>query len=248
MSMEDQQQTAKVFVGAFLEVTFHGRQEYDALLRDFAFGAQWLPPAMYVIDFADSSMITLDSFDSGFDITRSTSGYITYSAAGFDRWTQVALPGIWHNSNRVLLLQWGDETHMEADGVSSPAFTMDFEQNTLYAGDRLYMSLGSGNANISDPNISFKIRLTDSSGHTAIKHIRDFGGVPNPINVSLFSPIFSAFNSVNTSEPILQGISVPTELFEGLNGEITRMEWIMEAFEVGQTLYVGNLRVVRAER
>ena len=239
MPMYQQQQAAKVFIGAFLEATFHGRHEYTALFRDFSHGAEWLPPALYVTAFADSSMFLLDSFDKGFDLTVSSSGLVTYSAQGFERWTRSTLPkNFGANTNRGLMLQWGGGENGEI-----PIFTAEFAPGAVSVGDTLYMSLSSDNVSASNPNVYFEIRLTDNNGTTATMHINHFGGVTNPIDVNIFTPIMSAISS--TREPVLQMISVPTEFFTGLSGGIVSMEWIMETSEHRQTLFVDDLRVAR---
>jgi len=247
MSMEEQQTAAKVFVSAFLEVTLHGRQEYTALFRHFTHGAEWLPPTLYITDFTDSNMILLDNFENGFNLGVSTSGLVTYSSQDFDRWTITRLPGRLDSSNRVLKLQWGRQEHIERFGVQSPIFRMDFAENTLFTDDRLYMSLSSGNKNADDPNISFQIRLPDSDGRTSTMHINHFGGVVNPIETPMFTPLHLSI--IGRSEPVLQMVRIPIERFEGLQGEIISMEWIMDAAEIsrdGQTLFVDDLRVGRS--
>jgi len=246
MSMEEQQTAAKVFISAFLEVTLHGREEYTALFRYFAHGAEWLPPTLYIIDFADSNMILLDNFESGFNLGMSTTGLVTYSSQGFDRWTIAGLPSKFNSSNRVLKLQWGSQEHIERFGMQTPIFKVEFSENTLLMGDTLYMSLSSGNESINDPNTSFQIRLTDSSGRTSTMHINDFGGVVNPIDTPIFTPLYLSI--IGRSEPVLQMIHISTERFEGLQGEIVSMEWIMDieaTIKTGQTLFVDDFRIGR---
>jgi len=243
MSQEEQQQAAKVFISAFLEAALHGRYEYTALFRDFSYGALWLPPALYYTAFADSSMLMLDCFDAGFDMTASSSGLVTYSAQGFEMWTRARLPSNFGpNTNRVLVLEFGGEEDEESDDESiTPTFMMEFEAGTVLAGDVLYMSLSSGNHSDNDPNVYFEIVLTDASGNTASRHINDFGGVANPITVNTFSPLASLLT--NNREPVLQMVNIPTSAFDGLAGEIVSMKWIFEVGDVTQTLYVDDLRV-----
>ena len=72
----------------------------------------------------------------------------------------------------------------------------------ILTGDRIYMSLSSRNENANDSNISFQIRLTDSDGRTSTMHINDFGGVVNPINTLIFTPLYLSI--IGRSEPVLQ--------------------------------------------
>jgi hypothetical protein len=144
----------------------------------------------------------------------------------------------------VFKLQWGSQEHIERFGMQTPIFKAEFSENTLLMGDTLYMSLSSGNESI--PNISFKIRLTDSGGRTSIMHINDFGGVVNPIDTPIFTPLYLSI--IGRSEPVLQMIHISTERFEGLQGEIVSMEWIMDieaTIKTGQTLFVDDLRIGR---
>ncbi|MDR2931560.1 MAG: hypothetical protein LBV27_00470 [Oscillospiraceae bacterium] len=244
MPEEEQQQAAKVFIGAFLESTLHGKEEYNALFRDFAQGGEWLPPARYITDYVDSETVMLDSYDGGYDLTASTSGVAAYSAQGFDGWTQAVLPGKWENSNRVLTLTWGSEEYAEKHGPQTPVFTTEFTAGVLAAGDKLYVSLCSGKEGAEKPDVSFKIRLTDSAGNTAERSVNDFGGVVNPLESPIGKPVVSSL--VGDREPVLQMVCIPTEQFEGLAGDIVRMEWVLDPVEVskdGQTMYVDDLRV-----
>jgi hypothetical protein len=188
-------------------------------------------------------MILLDSFDSGYDLATSRSEKTSYSAKGFDTWTQDILPGKWENTNRVLTLSWGSEEYAETYGQQAPVFTIDFAAGTLTFGDKLYVSLCSGKENADMPDVSFQIRLTDNNGNIAEMSINQFGGVTNPLDSPIGKPIISSI--VGKREPVLQMICISTNQFEGLSGNIIRMEWVMDNTEIsksGQTLYADDLR------
>jgi len=240
--MEEQQQAAKVFISAFLESTLNGKEEYNALFRDFAYGAQWLPPDIYITCYTDSGAILLDSFDSGFDLMVSKSMMTAYSAEGFDTWTQTELPGKWDNSNRVLKLQWGGREYAQKYGSQTPVFRIEFTEGIVSAGDKLYVSLCSGKEHAGEHNVSFQIKLTDSAGRISIMSVDDFGGVTDPIDVPIYKPLFLAITGKR--EPVLQTICIATERFDGLNGSILSMEWVMDTVETsnnGYILYVDDI-------
>ena len=244
MPMDEQQRAAKVFIGAFLESTLHAREEYNALFKDFAQGEDWLPPALYITDYADSNAIFIDNFDEGFDLAASASDLAAYSAHGFDKWTQKELPGKMDNSNRVLTLSWGSKEYSEKYGAQTPVFITEFVPGVVSANDKLYISLCSGKKNSGEPDVSFQIMLTDSFGNNAEMNIDEFGGVVNPIDAPIAKPLFSLI--FGESEPVLQMVCIPTDRFDGLQGDIVRMEWVFEVKEAGkkgQTLYVDDLRV-----
>jgi hypothetical protein len=244
MPPEEQQHAAKVFISAFLESTLHGKEEYNALFRSFAHGEEWLPPTQYITGYADKSTVLLDSFDSGFDLGMSSSKLATYSAQGFDAWTQTELPGKLSNSNRVLMLQWGSTEYAEKKNALTPIYKTEFVKGAVSVGDKLYVSLCSGKEKANEPDVSFRINLTDSYGHVSIMSVNDFGGVVNPVNAPIFKPLFSFVLGVR--EPVLQMICIPTAQFDGLSENIVSMEWIMDVGEIsktGQTLYVDDLQV-----
>jgi hypothetical protein len=244
MQMDEQQQAAKVFINAFLQSSLFGRIEYNSLFKDFAKGSEWLPAAGYIIDYDDSRMITLDNFDEVSDIGSSSSGTVSYSAQGFDIWTQSVLPAKWDNTNRVLKLSWGSREYAEKYREQSHVFAVSFYLGVLPVGGNLYLSLCSGKQKSDEGIISFDIRFMDENGNTAVMNSNDFGGVVDPIDAPISKPLLSALIGVN--EPVLQAVCIPTGQFTGLNGDIVSMEWIFNNVNVnedGQVLYVDDLRV-----
>jgi dienelactone hydrolase len=232
MPMADQQQAAKVLIGAFLESTLSGQSAYNGLFRDFAYGTDWLPRARYVINYADSNLELLNDFAAGIDLRQSSSGLVSHTGQGFETWTQVELPGKSTNSNRVLQLTWGNTE-------AKPVFETSFAEGVVTVGDRLYISLTSAK-----DDLSFQIKLTDAEGHTATVSIKEFGGVATPISAPVFKLPLSLL--IGDREPILQLVCIPTDRFPGLGGEIVTMEWIMDPPTTGlATLYVDDLRIAR---
>jgi len=243
MPLEEQQQAAKVFIGAFLEATLFNKDEYAVLFKDFAQGAQLLPRALYFTDYADSRITLLDDYENGFDLSESPLGTVAYSAQGFDSWTQNILPGKFWNNNRVLTLTWGAEDYAEKNAGQTPVFKMTFKPGVLCTGDDLYVSLGTEKRGPGEGSVSFEIRLTDSEGSSAIMSINDFGGVANHVEAPIAKFPFSFI--VGTSEPVLQMVCIQTSRFASLNGDILSMEWIFDNTNSNgktQVLYADDLR------
>lgn len=78
MPAEDQQEVAKVFIGAFLEASLNNRSEYIPLFIDTRKGKEWLPPSIYLNQFEDSNAQIWANFDEDFELTSTSTG----SAAG----------------------------------------------------------------------------------------------------------------------------------------------------------------------
>ncbi|WP_296703590.1 hypothetical protein, partial [Algoriphagus sp.] len=68
MAPEDQREVAKVFIGAFLEVTLNGREEYLPLFTDARKGKEWLPDAIYLNQFEDSNTKFWANYEEDFDV------------------------------------------------------------------------------------------------------------------------------------------------------------------------------------
>ena len=69
---EEQRQIAKVYMGAFLETTLKGNQEYMPLFKDYRYGEQWLPETYYINRFEDSETEIFVDFDEDIDVTTTT--------------------------------------------------------------------------------------------------------------------------------------------------------------------------------
>jgi hypothetical protein len=69
MTVADQEEVAKVFIGAFLEASLHNRAEYLPLFTDARKGKQWLPESIYLSQFEDSNTRVWANFDEDFELT-----------------------------------------------------------------------------------------------------------------------------------------------------------------------------------
>ncbi|GGD54134.1 alpha/beta hydrolase family protein [Paenibacillus nasutitermitis] len=63
MDAADQQQIAKVYVSALMEVALHGNTLYKPLFSDYRVAGKWLPEAAYTSRFEDGSFKELARFD-----------------------------------------------------------------------------------------------------------------------------------------------------------------------------------------
>ena len=249
MSVEEQEQVAKVLISAFLESTLKGKEEYNKLFSNFSYAKEWLPNDRYITSYSDSEYILLDDFDETYDLSASSSNLIKYSAEGLDSWTKTELLGKIGNSNRVLQLSWGSEEKTTKYGSSTPIFKFSFNDDVVTRGDKLYLSLCSDKTDSDEANTTFLVKLTDSNGNSSIMSIDDYGGVVDPIDVPIYKPIL--LEIVGKNEPVLQMICIDTERFEGLDGSIISMEWVMSAKETDiseHTLYVDDFLVLPAKQ
>ncbi|PKP34704.1 MAG: hypothetical protein CVU00_05620 [Bacteroidetes bacterium HGW-Bacteroidetes-17] len=69
---EEQRQIAKVYMGAFLEMTLKGNQSYLPIFKDYRYAEKWLPETLYINRFEDSETNILVDFEEDIDVTTST--------------------------------------------------------------------------------------------------------------------------------------------------------------------------------
>ncbi|MEN2280713.1 hypothetical protein AAGF08_01145 [Algoriphagus sp. SE2] len=74
MPVEDQEEVAKVFIGAFLDVSLNKQREYLPLFTDPRKGKDWLPESIYLSQFEDSNTRIWADFDEDFELTTTTTG------------------------------------------------------------------------------------------------------------------------------------------------------------------------------
>ena len=65
---EDQRQIAKVYIGAFLDLTMKDEMEYLPLFRDWRTGQQWLPETLYISRFEDALTRYICDYDEDIDL------------------------------------------------------------------------------------------------------------------------------------------------------------------------------------
>jgi dienelactone hydrolase len=74
MPVADQEEVAKVFIGAFLEASLNNRAEYLPLFTDARKGKDWLPESIYLSQFEDSNTRIWADFDEDFELTSTSTG------------------------------------------------------------------------------------------------------------------------------------------------------------------------------
>ena len=69
MSMKNQLEIAKVYIGAFLDVTLKNNTVYLPLFVDSRSGQDWLPETIYFNQFEDSNLQSIADFEEDFDLS-----------------------------------------------------------------------------------------------------------------------------------------------------------------------------------
>ncbi|MBN3581569.1 hypothetical protein JYB64_04170 [Algoriphagus aestuarii] len=74
MPASEQEEIAKVYIGAFLEASLNNKEEYLPLFLDPRKGKDWLPESIYLSQFEDSNTKVWANFDEDFELTTITTG------------------------------------------------------------------------------------------------------------------------------------------------------------------------------
>lgn len=116
-----QQQIAKVYISAFLEVTLNNRNEYLPLFRDARTAKAWLPETIYLSQFEDSNTEFLCTFDEDFNVTTPTRpGDI--SSRNLTVWREQEIELKWQKKgSRALFIGWNYTLENEKDSIDSVA-------------------------------------------------------------------------------------------------------------------------------
>ncbi|MGD1945880.1 MAG: hypothetical protein ACFB0A_06400 [Croceivirga sp.] len=88
LSSEDQLEIAKVYIGAFLDVTLKGQKDYLPLFLDARKGKDWLPNTIYLNQFEDSNLKTIANYDEDFDVSTTTFGDGEISSKNLTVWRE----------------------------------------------------------------------------------------------------------------------------------------------------------------
>ncbi len=93
VSGEEQRQFGRLVIGAFLEATLQGKDEWRAFFRDHRSAGDWLPPTMYVTRYGDAHERTLASFDEAdIDLTTGTAHGVRLRGDSLSVWREFDIP------------------------------------------------------------------------------------------------------------------------------------------------------------
>lgn len=125
LSMEDQLEIAKVYIGAFLDITLKDKKEYLPLFVDARKGRDWLPEVIYLNQFEDSNFKALASFEEDFDVssTNQAGGRVTTQNLSVWREQEIELKGQ-KKGSRALFVGWHYDLKEEKDSIESVPDTL----------------------------------------------------------------------------------------------------------------------------
>lgn len=185
ISMEEQQQIAKVYIAAFAEAVLHENKNYNPLFKNAQSIADWLPNKILINTYKDSNSKTLINYEEDIDITTGTIKGSTTMGTDLTVWreTELRFRDKDTQGNNAAVIGWKKDSTK-----SKPTYNITFESNikidTTLA---LLISMAKGNeGELKTKNeeksktkesdnlaLNFSIQLLDSAGNKASLDIID---------------------------------------------------------------------------
>lgn len=229
---EEQRQFARVFVGAFLDVTLKGNDRYLSLFRDHRTAGDWLPGTMYVNRYQHSSFRALATFEEDIDLTTGNEEGVTLTADSLETWKEAPLLLRSRNrastsnsqQNQALWLSWErDSTNVR------PAYRIGLpvglaERWTL--DDRATLELLGAAREVVDSlstpglHLDLSVEVADGSGQRASLPLGAYGPIREPLDIRVLRRNLDEDRFGETSELVLQSYSLPLADFARANPEL----------------------------
>jgi len=225
MSMEEQQQIAKVYISAFAEAVLHNDNNYKDLFKNATVGQDWLPKQILINTYKDSDTKTLISYEEDIDVTTGTTTGSTTIANNLKIWREAILKFRDKDTqaNNASILGWEKDSTTQA-----PTYIITFKSSIpVDSSSSLLFSMARGDigelktgdakneieANKSN-ELNFQIQLMDSIGNEAVVDISNIKKLTPQLKVQYVK--LKGLNQENYGdvwEPTMETFELPMSLF-----------------------------------
>lgn len=222
MTMEDQQQIAKVYISAFAETVLHNNKSYTSLFKNAAVGQDWLPKQILLNTYKDSNTKNLITYEEDIDVTTGTIAGATTLAKNLKVWKETILKFRDKDtqSNNAALLGWEkDSTEQVASYIITfkSSIPVDSSSSLLFSmaqGDISMLKTGDEKSEIEANELNFQIQLMDSLGNDAVVDISNIKKLTPRLKVQYVK--LKGLNQENYGdvwEPTMETIELPISVF-----------------------------------
>ncbi len=236
----DQQQAAKVLIGAFLQATLQNQMAYLPLFQNVQTGLAWLPDSLYYNAYGDSQMQVLANFEEDLDLTTGTAPGVIISASGLEGWHENRVPTRWGrmHTNSAVVLQWD-----QADGDQTFTLQLPNDLPEINSESQFYFSAAQTRRTFGDSvspiPADFLIELRDSSGQSARLSLSKISPLQPAFEVAIFKLGF--LDDDPTSEVAFQTYLFDLADFEAQNrafslADLYQIRFIFYRSEAGEIL------------
>ncbi len=221
MDGEDQRRIARVFISGFLEASIHGRGEYLPMFRDPRTASAWLPNALILNQFEDSTFQAVATFEDGLDLTRATLPGAVQRGENLAAWRlrPVKGRGDFNFHNRAVQLGWVPAPgKVPAYAIALPPLAWD-----MTAGTRLVFSMAALDEDplpgqpppLRQAPIDLTLELVAADGTVARVPLSSLRALQPPVKVR-----FTKWDALERTlykqnwEPVFQTYELPMALFK----------------------------------
>lgn len=179
ISMDEQQQIAKVYIAAFAEAVLHNNKNYVPLFKNAQSIADWLPSKILINTYKDSNSKTLITYEEDIDLTTGTVKGSIIRGTDLKIWreTELRFRDKDTQGNNAAVIGWKRDSTK-----SNPTYSITLESNLKIDSTlALMISMAEGNeAELKTKNdeknkeknddklpLNFSIQLLDSAGNKA---------------------------------------------------------------------------------
>ncbi len=238
MTLEEQQQIAKVYVAAFAESVLHNNNSYNNIFKNAAYIRDWLPERIVINAYKDSKTKDLITYEEDIDLTTGTIAGATTIAKNLKVWREATLKFRDKDTqaNNAAILGW------EKDSTALPAsYQISFKSSIpLGPSTSLFFSMAQGDINelktgdkknekdSNEPQeLNFQIQLIDSLGHDAVVDISDIKKLTPRLKVR-YTKIksLSEEDYGDAWEPALETFELPLSRFKVTDTQLDRLKII----------------------
>ncbi len=217
MSAEEQEQTTKVFITAFLEATLHDKWGYIPLFRNARTGIDWLETDFYLQQYADGNEQLVSTFDEDIDLATASLPGSTIAAQNLTVWRENRVTVKWGTKDtNGAFLGWDAETK------PAPAYRITLPDGLALDGQStLFFSLADADENPkgghtpSREPIDLTVEVIDVAGHSARLPLSHFSLLARRTPTAILKIGIS--DNVALSEAIFQRFEFPMSAFTAVN-------------------------------
>jgi len=246
MTMQEQQQIAKVYISAFAEDVLYDKKEYDGIFKNAAVASDWLPNEILLNTYKNSNAKDLLTFEEDIDVTTGTIPASSTIGNHLKIWRETTLKFRDKDTqaNNVAILGWDrDSTGLVSSyKISFPtSIALDSSTTlllTMARGDLGELAKGSDDKKEDKSNedtvvdLDFQIRLTDSLGNEAHLYIGDVKKLAPQLKVQYVK--LKGLNQDNFGdlwEPALETFELPIKQFKLTKNKLSNLKEIEFIFD-----------------
>jgi dienelactone hydrolase len=238
----DQEQIARVTIGAFVEATLHNERGYVALFRDPRTAAAWLPDTIYLSQCEESTARLVSTYEEDLDVGTTTLPGGRQFGENLTIWREQQVPLKTDSlETGAVYLGWDSA---DGSGVSSYAITLPVDGLSLDAQSVLVFALADANL---DPNpddeepasngprqpIDLTIEVVDRVGTSARLPLSTFAFLQPQIEGRTGKAAF--MHGTSTSEVVFQTFEFPLAVFRDANAALDPAGVVMVSFIFDRT-------------